>query len=67
MALEMRGQCEKCNASLVHDGEAFICSYECTFCHDCSEGMQMICPNCGGELVNRPRRRVKSSATCDVP
>jgi hypothetical protein len=60
MALEMRERCEKCSASLSHEAEAFICSYECTFCHTCAEGMQMICPNCGGELVTRPRRRPRT-------
>ena len=38
------------------DGAAFICSYECTFCGDCSADMDHVCPNCGGELVRRPRR-----------
>jgi hypothetical protein len=57
MALEMRPSCEKCGASLPQDGEARICSYECTFCPPCAEGMNRTCPNCGGELVRRPRRR----------
>jgi len=38
------------------DGAAFICSHECTFCGDCSADMDHVCPNCGGELVRRPRR-----------
>lgn len=33
-----------------------ICSYECTFCSRCTEEMSSICPNCGGELIRRPRR-----------
>ncbi|MCZ6874725.1 MAG: DUF1272 domain-containing protein [bacterium] len=57
MALEMRTICEKCGVELVADGQAFICSYECTFCHACSEHMQGQCPNCRGELVQRPRRK----------
>jgi uncharacterized protein len=57
MSLEMRGTCEKCGAGLSPDGAAFICSYECTFCPACSEAMRHVCPNCGGELVARPRRR----------
>ncbi|MGH9943963.1 MAG: DUF1272 domain-containing protein [Pyrinomonadaceae bacterium] len=57
MALEMRGACEKCGAGLTADGEAFMCSYECTFCAACAEGMRRVCPNCGGELVRRPRRQ----------
>jgi hypothetical protein len=56
MALEMRATCERCSASLAEDGEAFICSYECTFCRACTEAMKQRCPNCGGELVARPRR-----------
>ena len=56
MALEMRGVCERCDARLAVEGDARICSYECTFCVACSEAMSGICPNCGGELVPRPRR-----------
>ena len=56
MALEMRTTCEKCQAPLDHEALAFICSYECTFCPACSIGMAQVCPNCGGELVRRPRR-----------
>lgn len=56
MALEMRTRCERCDASLSQDGDARICSYECTFCPACTEAMAGVCPNCGGELVARPRR-----------
>lgn len=56
MALEMCTECERCGAPLSADGEARICSYECTFCPTCSEAMAATCPNCGGELVPRPRR-----------
>jgi hypothetical protein len=55
MALEMKKECEKCGRPLAPDGDAFICVYECTFCHECSDSMKSICPNCGGELVSRPR------------
>jgi hypothetical protein len=58
MPLEMRESCERCAASLPHDAEAVICSYECTFCVGCSGELEGICPNCGGELVRRPRRAV---------
>ena len=57
MPLEMRPACERCEAPLAHDAEAHICSYECTFCTACTQTMSGICPNCGGELVRRPRRR----------
>ena len=56
MALEMRGVCERCGTALEPDGPAAICSYECTFCADCAAAMAHVCPNCGGELVARPRR-----------
>ena len=56
MALEMRGACERCGAALAADGEAAICSFECTFCVVCAQAMEHVCPNCGGELVARPRR-----------
>ena len=55
--LEMRPTCERCSAPLAHDAEAFICSFECTFCAACTSAMGAVCPNCSGELVVRPRRR----------
>jgi hypothetical protein len=56
MALEMRTVCERCTTPLAADGEARICSFECTFCAACAHAMADVCPNCGGELVARPRR-----------
>lgn len=56
LGLEMRRECEGCGAGLDLDGVAYICSYECTFCESCAESRKRICPNCGGELVLRPRR-----------
>ena len=56
MALELRDACERCGAALAQDGDATICSYECTFCRSCAEAMELLCPNCGGELVQRPKR-----------
>jgi hypothetical protein len=57
MALEMRPDCERCGADLPADnGGAFICSFECTFCANCTEAMDERCPNCGGELLDRPTR-----------
>jgi hypothetical protein len=56
VALEMRGVCERCGTALAADAPAAICSYECTFCAECAEAMEHVCPNCGGELVPRPRR-----------
>jgi hypothetical protein len=54
--LEMRGQCERCEKPLEAGTVAFICSYECTWCETCAEELEHVCPNCGGELVRRPRR-----------
>jgi hypothetical protein len=56
MALELRPACERCGAALAPDGEARICSFECTFCMACAEELKGVCPNCSGELVARPRR-----------
>jgi len=56
MALEMKGMCERCDTALAADAEATICSFECTFCPSCATELQHVCPNCGGELVARPRR-----------
>ncbi len=54
--LEMRPTCERCEARLPENGAAQICSFECTFCSDCGIALDHVCPNCGGELVARPRR-----------
>ena len=55
--LEMRPDCEKCGVDLPADVPgAFICSFECTFCTICADGMDEVCPNCGGELIDRPTR-----------
>lgn len=55
--LQMKNHCERCDAELPAAGEAWICSYECTFCTACTEAMAQLCPNCGGELMQRPRRQ----------
>lgn len=56
--LELRPGCECCDRDLPPDStEARICSFECTFCASCAESrLGGVCPNCGGELVVRPRR-----------
>jgi len=56
VGLVMRGLCERCNRPLGMSDDARICSYECTFCAECAVAFENICPNCGGELVARPRR-----------
>lgn len=56
--LQLRPNCECCDKDLPPESsEARICSFECTFCVACVEGvLRNKCPNCGGELVARPRR-----------
>lgn len=56
--LELRPNCECCNKDLPPEStEARMCTFECTFCAGCAEHKLLgICPNCGGELVRRPRR-----------
>lgn len=54
--LKMKKQCEKCGAKTGLQGIAYICSYECTFCEPCTQGMSHVCPNCQGNLVLRPTR-----------
>jgi hypothetical protein len=56
--LELRPTCENCNRALPPASpEARICSYECTFCAACVEGvLHNVCPNCGGGFVPRPVR-----------
>lgn len=56
--LQLRPNCECCGMSLPGDsGDAFICSFECTFCRVCAaHTLQGHCPNCAGELQPRPRR-----------
>ncbi len=56
LGLEMRRTCETCGRPLEVDGPAYICSFECTFCEDCARRHEFVCPNCRGELVQRPRR-----------
>lgn len=56
--LDMKPQCERCATIFREDDVAYICSYECTFCENCTRWFQDRCPNCGGELMKRPRRVV---------
>lgn len=56
--LILKPNCECCNVDLPpKSSNAVICSFECTFCTSCaSSKLKYRCPNCGGELVQRPRR-----------
>jgi uncharacterized protein len=67
--LELRPNCEACQCKLPPDSDqAMICSYECTFCRDCVNGpLAGVCPNCGGELMRRPRRAVSSDQQATQP
>jgi hypothetical protein len=76
----MRPGCECCNRELPADSaDAWICSFECTFCTSCVQGkLGGRCPNCGGGFSPRPTRvgealqrhpastqRVHNPAGCD--
>ncbi len=55
--LDMRPDCERCGTDLAAEAPgAFICSFECTFCAECADALDDRCPNCGGELMDRPSR-----------
>jgi hypothetical protein len=56
--LLLKPSCECCDVDLPPESvDARICSFECTFCAPCADGrLAGHCPNCGGELLRRPRR-----------
>ncbi|HZC17030.1 MAG TPA: DUF1272 domain-containing protein [Caulobacteraceae bacterium] len=56
--LALRPNCECCDRDLPPECDAaMICSFECTFCRDCAEGvLGGRCPNRGGEFSPRPIR-----------
>ena len=56
--LLLKPNCECCDRDLPPDSpEARICSFECTFCRNCAEGvLGGRCPNCGGDFSPRPIR-----------
>jgi len=56
MQLDMKTNCERCGRALAGGDPAYICSFECTFCPECASAAHGTCPNCGGELLRRPRR-----------
>jgi hypothetical protein len=61
--LEMRKKCDRCEAALnIADPGSYICSYECTYCADCARALDLICPGCGGEMMERPVRPVRLHA-----
>ena len=62
MALQLKSHCERCGQGIGPGDKAYICVYECTFCHACTLWLGFVCPNCGGELVRRPRPKGAESA-----
>jgi hypothetical protein len=56
--LALRPNCECCDRDLPPEAvDARICTFECTFCAACADGVfHGICPNCGGNLTPRPIR-----------
>src|SRR5262245_28224297 len=60
--LELRPTCENCNTPLPPDSPAArICSYECTFCVSCVDGiLGNVCPNCCGGFAPRPVRPARN-------
>lgn len=56
--LVVKPNCECCDKDLPPTAlDARICSFECTFCVTCVEThLNHICPNCGGNFVQRPIR-----------
>ena len=63
--LQLRPSCECCDTDLPPGTpDARICSFEFTFCASCADTqLKGVCPNCGGELVVRPRRPASKLAS----
>jgi len=63
--LEIRPNCECCNKDLPADSvEAMICTYECTFCLNCVDGIiKDVCSNCRGGFTKRPIRPIVARRT----
>ncbi|WP_310620709.1 DUF1272 domain-containing protein [Flexibacterium corallicola] len=56
--LHLHPNCEHCDKDLPANAtDAYICSFECTFCEGCAlELFENTCPNCGGGFTQRPVR-----------
>lgn len=56
--LALRPNCECCDRDLPPESaDARICTFECTFCASCADGvLKGRCPNCGGNFERRPVR-----------
>lgn len=61
--LALRPNCECCDRDLPPHADARICTFECTFCPSCAEGvLKGVCPNCGGNFERRPIRPAEKLA-----
>ncbi len=62
--LALRPNCECCDRDLPPEStDARICTFECTFCAECVEGiLKSVCPNCGGNFSARPIRPAEKLA-----
>ncbi len=62
--LLLKPNCECCDCDLPPAAaDARICTFECTFCAECAKTrFDDTCPNCGGNLVERPVRPAKHLA-----
>ena len=60
--LMLKPNCECCDKDLPPAAKyAFICTYECTFCAECTSNvLHFVCPNCSGNLVSRPVRPIEA-------
>lgn len=59
--LALRPSCEHCDTDLPPAAtNAMICSYECTFCAECVNLLEHVCPNCGGGFQPRPIRPLEA-------
>ena len=57
--LQLRPNCECCGRDLAPADEAYLCTFECTWCPDCvARFADRRCPNCSGNLERRPIRPV---------
>jgi hypothetical protein len=56
--LLLKPNCECCDRDLPpQSADARICTFECTFCAHCADTvLNGQCPNCAGDLVQRPTR-----------
>jgi len=48
-----KDRCEKCERTLLQPADGTACSFQCTFCDDCTAALKSTCPNCGGALESR--------------